>query len=83
MANESSFGFRVFTKVQRPTARTSKLFEGVESTHVSDAMHRFGGMDFNILPVSLEMRVLGPAITVRARPGDSLMVSHLRCDSVQ
>ena len=74
MAIESSVGFRVFTKIERPSAQTLKLFEGVESTHVSDAMHRFGGMDLNILPVSAEMRAVGPAITVRSRPGDFLMV---------
>lgn len=74
MANESTVGFRVFTQIQRPPAEVLALFESVESTHVSDAMHRFYGMDLNIRPVSPEMRAVGPALTVRTRPGDNLMV---------
>ncbi len=69
----SSVGFRVITHMARPLADTLRLFDGVESTHVSDAMNRFGGMDFNIRPASPDMRVVGPAVTVRARPGDVLM----------
>ncbi|HEY8741601.1 MAG TPA: RraA family protein, partial [Chloroflexota bacterium] len=46
----------------------------LETTIISDAMHRFGGMDANIRPVGPEMRMAGPAITVRVAPGDNLMV---------
>jgi len=69
----TSVGFRVITKIPRPPAEVFHLFDGVESTHVSDAMNRFGGMDFNIRAASPNMRVVGPAVTVRARPGDVLM----------
>jgi len=74
MANESHVGFRVFSQIERPAAQVLALFQGVESTHVSDAMHRFYGMDLSIKPVSPEMRAVGPAITVRTRPGDNLIV---------
>ncbi len=70
----SAVGFRIFDEIQRPSPDVLDLFKDVESTHVSDAMHRFGGMDFNIRPASPEMRAVGPAITVRARPGDTLMM---------
>ena len=74
MKRDTNVGFRVFTTIERPSSAVLKLYEHVESTHVSDAMNRFGGMDLNIRPASPEMRVVGPAVTVRTRPGDNLMM---------
>ncbi|MBT3269342.1 RraA family protein [Candidatus Poribacteria bacterium] len=74
MAHESDVGFRVVREIERPSRDVLALFDGVESTQVSDAMHRFLGMDGDIKPVGEGMRVVGPAVTVRARAGDNLMV---------
>lgn len=70
----SNVGFRVFTKIQRPPREIVEGFRTLESTWVSDAMNRFGGMDGNILPADPAMRCVGPAVTVRVAPGDNLMV---------
>jgi regulator of RNase E activity RraA len=70
----SNVGFRVFTMIERPPQEVVDGFRTLESTWVSDAMHRFGGMDGNILPADPAMRCVGPAITVRVAAGDNLMV---------
>jgi regulator of RNase E activity RraA len=70
----SNVGFRVFTTIQRPPREIVAGFRELESTWVSDAMNRFGGMEGNILPAAPEMRCVGPAVTVRVAPGDNLMV---------
>jgi regulator of RNase E activity RraA len=74
MARSQNVGFRVFTKIQRPPPEIVEGFRTLESTYVSDAMNRFGGMEGNILPADPAMRCVGPAVTVRVPPGDNLMV---------
>ena len=82
MANESTVGFRVFTQIQRPPAEVLALFENVESTHVSDAMHRFYGMDLNIRPVSPEMRAVGPALPPGAATWTARSIAYFRGNAV-
>ncbi len=67
-------GFRVFARIERPPRELVEALGKLESTYVTDAMNRFGGMDANIRPASPEMRCAGPAVTVRVPPGDNLMV---------
>lgn len=74
MTQSQNVGFRVFTQIVRPAPEIVAGFGELESTYVSDAMHRFGGMEGNILPAAQEMRCVGPAVTVRVPPGDNLMV---------
>lgn len=74
MARSENPGFRVFTKITRPPRELVEALGKLESTWISDAMNRFGGMDANIRPASPEMRCAGPAVTVRVPPGDNLMV---------
>lgn len=74
MSRSGNVGFRVFTKIERPTCEVIEAFARLESTVVSDAMNRFGGMDDNIRPAEQSMKLCGPAVTVRVRPGDNLMV---------
>ncbi|MBN1401396.1 MAG: RraA family protein [Anaerolineae bacterium] len=67
-------GFRVFTQIPRPPRELVEAFAKLESTYVTDAMNRFGGMDANIQPAHPAMKATGPAVTVRVPPGDNLMV---------
>ncbi len=74
MGESKNPGFRVFARIERPPQELVEALGGLESTYLTDAMHRFGGMDANIRPASPEMRCAGPAVTVRVPPGDNLMV---------
>jgi regulator of RNase E activity RraA len=74
MARSQNVGFRVFTSITRPPRSLVEGLGELESTYISDAMNRFGGMDANILPADPAMRLAGPAVTVRVPPGDNLMV---------
>jgi regulator of RNase E activity RraA len=74
MSNSQNVGFRVFTKIDRPAGEVVDGLSQCETVHITDAMNRFGGMDDNIRPAAPGMHLCGPAITVRAAPGDNLMV---------
>jgi regulator of RNase E activity RraA len=74
VSRSENVGFRVFTKIERPSPEIVEAFSRLESTYISDAMNRFGGMDYDIRPADPAMKVCGPAVTVRVRPGDNLMV---------
>ena len=74
MARPQNVGFRVFTKIERPPREVVQGLGELETTWISDAMNRFGGMEGNILPADPAMRCAGPAVTVRVPPGDNLMV---------
>lgn len=74
MARSHNVGFRVFTTIQRPAREIVVGLGELETTWISDAMNRFGGMEGNILPADPAMHCAGPAITVRVPPGDNLMV---------
>ena len=67
-------GFRVFTRIPRLSKDLVAAFAELESTYITDAMNRFGGMDANLRPADPAMKMVGPAITVRVPPGDNLMV---------
>jgi regulator of RNase E activity RraA len=70
----SNVGFRVFTRITRPPREIVAAFAALETPYLTDAMNRFGGMDGNLSAPSPEMRLAGPAVTVRVAPGDNLMV---------
>lgn len=71
---EPSIGLRVFRHIERPPREVTEGFADLDSTFVTDAMHRFYGMAGNIRPLAPGMRCSGPAVTVRVPPGDNLMV---------
>lgn len=74
MAKSQNVGFRVFTQIPRLPKDVIEEFGKLESTYLTDAMNRFGGMDANIRPADPSMHMAGPALTVRVPPGDNLMV---------
>jgi regulator of RNase E activity RraA len=74
MTRSQQVGFRVFTKIPRPPRELVEALGQMETTYLTDAMNRFGGMEGNIRPADPTMRLAGPALTVRVPPGDNLMV---------
>ena len=58
----------------RPDPQIVKSFEGIPTGVVSDAMGRAGSMIAEIKPVWPRAKIVGPALTVRTFPADSLMI---------
>jgi regulator of RNase E activity RraA len=67
-------GFSIKTEINRPRKDLYDWISGLSTPNISDAMNRFGAMDYNMKPINSNCRFIGPAITVRVRPGDNLMV---------
>jgi 4-hydroxy-4-methyl-2-oxoglutarate aldolase len=65
-------GFVAYRRKSVPSREIIQGFAGIMTGVVSDALDRGGAMDYGIKPVGPGMNVLGPAITLRARPTDSL-----------
>jgi len=74
MARSQNVGFRVFTRIPRPPRALVEALGELETTHITDGMSRFGGMEAAIRPADPGMRLAGPAVTARVPPGDNLMV---------
>jgi regulator of RNase E activity RraA len=70
----ATIGFRIYLNTTRPAAGLVSAFRAVPTGNVRDAMDRLGALDYHIKPLAADSRVAGPALTVRTRPGDNLMV---------
>lgn len=67
-------GFRVYSNTPRPPTELTGAFRDVPTGHVCDAMDRLGALQPHIRPLRPDLHLCGPALTVRTRPGDNLMV---------
>jgi RraA family protein len=68
-------GFRIRRRIERTPAALVEAFRDFDSPTISDLMNRLYTMSPAIRGLSgPELRVLGPACTVRVFPGDNLMV---------
>lgn len=68
-------GFCIGEDIVRPS--DNSIFEKLKSygtPALSDGLNKFNTMDSRIKPVTPGLRIAGPAITVRMRPGDNLML---------
>jgi regulator of RNase E activity RraA len=74
MSPNPTIGFRIYQNTPRPPAHVVQAFQGTPTGHVCDAMDRLSALDYRIKPVAPGSQVCGPALTVRTRPGDNLMV---------
>jgi regulator of RNase E activity RraA len=70
----ATIGFRVFLNTPRPPAALVEGFRGVPTGHICDAMDRLSAMQPHLRPLRPDLHLCGPALTVRTRPGDNLMV---------
>ena len=74
MPGTSLTGFRIHQSTPRPGEALLQAFRNIPTGQVCDAMDRLGALDWRIKPLSPESALCGPALTVRTRPGDNLMV---------
>ncbi|MPM69516.1 Regulator of ribonuclease activity A [bioreactor metagenome] len=68
-------GFCIGPEIARPN--DPAIFETLKSfgtPPLSDGLNKFNTMDPGIKPVASGVRAAGPALTVRLRPGDNLML---------
>jgi regulator of RNase E activity RraA len=76
-------GFRIRTKIDRPPADVVEAFKAYDTPLVSDLMNRLYTMSPAIRCMTdPPLGVVGPACTIKAYPGDNLMV-HKALDVAQ
>ncbi|MBB4000737.1 RraA family protein [Aureimonas pseudogalii] len=67
-------GFRVLPVRRRVDAQWIEKYRGLPVANVSDVMSRMTAGGPSLQPMYSGGRMVGPAVTVRTRPGDNLMV---------
>ncbi|MFB5188816.1 RraA family protein [Alicyclobacillus fastidiosus] len=77
-----SIGFRVLPLDNRPSQMLIDRFLDVPTPYISDNMNRLYGLASGLVPYHQKGQLLGPAITVKTRAGDNLMV-HKAIDLAQ
>ncbi len=71
---EKNLGFIIHTRVDRPSPQLVAPFKEFATCNVCDVLGRFGAMHYTIKPLVPGWKVAGPAITVRTRPCDNLLI---------
>ncbi|MBU2699989.1 regulator of RNase E activity RraA [Sporomusaceae bacterium BoRhaA] len=66
-------GFRIYTKFNRPSRSVVEGFRGIPVANIDDCMNRSACIDAKIRPLN-KAPLLGTAFTVKARPGDNLLL---------
>lgn len=69
-----SEGFRIKKSWTRVESGLVQAFRGIPVANVSDSMNRLTGVGNRLRPVHRDGAMAGPALTVRSRPGDNLML---------
>lgn len=69
----SNVGFRIYSKINRPSPEVLEGFKGLPVANIADEMNRFFCMAARIRPLNKSL-LLGSAFTVRVRTGDNLML---------
>lgn len=72
MSEQYPRGFIAYRRKSVPSKEVIQGFAGIMTGVVSDALDRGGAMDYQIKPAGPGMKLCGPAITLKARPTDSL-----------
>lgn len=77
-----SIGFRILHREQAVSPEVVRKFSELPVANVSDSMARMAAGGAALRPLHRGGKIAGPAITVKARPGDNLMV-HAALDRAQ
>jgi 4-hydroxy-4-methyl-2-oxoglutarate aldolase len=64
----------VIRKIERISPEWVKRYQELSSATVHEASGGRGALSSRIKPISPEMKVCGPAVTVKLKPGDNLML---------
>ncbi len=67
-------GFRIRDAIERPDPEVVAGFAAFDTPAISDKMNRLYTMSTHIQALTGDLRLLGPACTVKVYPGDNLMV---------
>ena len=67
-------GFRIGQAADRPEPGLVEGLKEMGTPAISDGMNKFNTMDPEIKPVLERCSIAGPAVTLRLRPGDNLML---------
>ena len=70
----SNIGFRILPMPARPAKKLVKAFAAMVTAHLSDNMNRMVAGGAALRPMHRGGKLCGPAFTVKAAPGDNLMV---------
>lgn len=71
-----SVGFRVKRKMDRAPADLVAKYKEMPVANVSDSMSRMTAGGARLRPMHASGQLSGPALTVKTRPGDNLMLHH-------
>ncbi|QNQ98961.1 MULTISPECIES: RraA family protein [Pseudomonas] len=71
-----TIGFRVLTAQRKVAADWVARYRDIPVANVSDSMHRMTAGGSRLRPMHRQGVLAGPALTVKARPGDNLMLHH-------
>lgn len=77
-----STGFRILNRERRVSSDLVAKFARLPVANVSDSMHRMTAGGPRLIKMHREGVLAGPALTVKARPGDNLML-HKAIDMAQ
>jgi RraA family protein len=67
-------GLQILPRQRRIPARTVEAFAGIPVANISDCMTRMSAGGPRLRPMHKSGRMGGPALTVKTRPGDNLMI---------
>ena len=79
---EMTVGFRILQRQNKIDLETAKKFLDLPVANVSDSMWRLTAGGSRLRPMHKSGQMAGPALTVRTRPGDNLML-HKAIDMAQ
>ena len=77
----ANVGLRIYTNINRPSKDLVESFAGLPVANIADMMNRMFCVDARIRPMN-NAPLLGPAFTIKSRPGDNLLL-HKALDLAQ
>lgn len=69
-----SIGFRILSRKRRVSPKSARRFLELPVANVSDSMWRMSAGGARLRPMHASGQMAGPALTVKTRPGDNLML---------
>lgn len=67
-------GLRILNRARRVAAHHVQAFQGLPVANISDCMARMSAAGARLRPMHQGGSLAGPALTVKTRPGDNLMI---------
>jgi len=77
----TNIGYRIHSKINRPSRELVEGFAGIPVANIADNMNRLACIDAKIRPMN-KAPLLGTAFTIKTRPGNNLLL-HKALDMAQ